>query len=154
MLKIAGLRYASHQEINMNNADYMRLMNQWVHAGHNAAFVAAPHTNVFPETGATTSLRCCFSEDTPNHLQLWFTFGVVDDDGVDDLVDLLEANDAIDAQADGLGYFACLSEGELDRFAWVVRVPFTAATSANDLQRLVNQGRAHAIARWDAAVPL
>lgn len=137
----------------MTHADYMHLMNQWAIAKHGAAFVAAPHVNAFPEVGATTSLRCCFSDDTPNHLQLWFTFGVVDQDTVDDLVEVMEANDVIDAQADGLGYFACLTEEGVDRFAWVVRMPFTAATSAADLQRFVDQGRAYAIARWNAALP-
>jgi hypothetical protein len=137
----------------MTNADYMRLMNQWAHSAHSAAFVAAPHVNAFPQAGATTSLRCCFSDDTPNHLQLWFTFGVVDQDTVDDLVEVMEANDVIDAQADGLGYFGCLTEAGVDHFAWVVRMPFNPATSVNDLQRAMTQGRAHAIARWNAALP-
>lgn len=137
----------------MTNADYMHLMNQWAIAQHGAAFVAAPHVNAFPEAGATTSLRCCFSDDTPNHLQLWFTFDVLDENNVEDLAELLEANDEIDAQADGLGYFACLTEEGVDRFAWVVRMPFNPATSANDLQHAVTQGRAHAIARWHAALP-
>lgn len=136
----------------MTNDDYMHLLNQWARTGHGKSFVAAAHTNVFAEHGPTTSLRCCFSDDTPNHLQLWFTFGVVDTDGVDKLADLMEANDEIDAQADGLGYFACLTEAGVDRFAWVVRMPFTAATSADDLQRAVTRGRAHAIARWSTAV--
>lgn len=137
----------------MTNHDYMNLMTQWVRADHDPAFVAAPLSNDVPDANGAPALRCCFSEAAPNHLQVWFILGEVDHDGVDHLVDLMEANDEIDAQAEGLGRFACLSEHTQARFAWGVRMPFTPTSTVNDLRNTVARGRPHAWARWNSALP-
>jgi hypothetical protein len=137
----------------MTNHDYMNLMTQWVRADHDPTFVAAPFTNDLPHANAVHSLRCCFAENAPNHLQFWVLMGEVDAAGVDLLVDLMEINDEIDEQAEGLGYFACLSEETRERFAWGFRVPFTPASTVNDLRQTAARGQAHAAARWQAALP-
>ncbi len=137
----------------MTNHDYMKLMTQWVRADHDPAFVAAPFTNEVPDANGEQALRCCFCESAPNHLQFWFLLGEVDTAGVDLLVDLMEANDEIDEQAEGLGCFACLSEQTQERFAWGVRMPFTPASTVDDLRKTVARGKAHAATRWQAALP-
>jgi hypothetical protein len=137
----------------MTNHDYMNLMTQWVRADHDPAFVALPFSNGLPPSGGVLALRCNFSEDTPDLMQLWFMLDEVDSKGVDHLVDMLEANDQIDEQVEGLGYFALLNEGTLEHFAWVVRMPFTSASTVNDLRGAVARGSAHAAQRWQAALP-
>jgi len=92
------------ESATMTNHDYMNLMTQWVRADHDPAFVALPFSNGLAPSAGRLALRCSFSEDTPDLMQLWFILDEVDSKGVDHLVDMLEASDEIDEQAEGLGH--------------------------------------------------